>query len=90
MPEKNALTLLILHNKLTSDRVTQWSESCLIAREVLMVGEFKSRHGYFSFFSMYIFFLFNLFIIVFPFGLFPFLLSADPLQLREILLITHF
>ena len=47
---------------------------------------FKSRRGYFQFF----FFRFFSFVVFLPFGLFPFVLTADPFQLREIFAITLF
>ena len=46
----------------------------------------ESQHGFAFFLSVYFLLLF----VFFPYGLFPFLSTADHLQLREIFAITYF
>ena len=46
-----------------------------------------SRRGYFQFF--FFFFRSFSFVVLLPFGLFPFILTAEPLKLREIFTIAY-
>ena len=46
-------------------------------------SKFESRRGYFCFLCTF-FFLFCIFYQIFPFGLFPLILTADLLQRRKI------
>ena len=82
--KENTSTLLIFKVNQSSVRMAQLYEVCFPYRRKLGC-RFKSWWGYFQFC-----FCFFSFIIFLPFGLFPFILTADPFQLCEIFAITYF
>ena len=66
--------------------VVQWARSCLDVQmnQLLLPAILFSVY-------LYGFFLFSLCFLIFPFGLFSFMiLTADPLELCEVFAITYF
>ena len=75
MVEKNTSKLLILRIKLfRGDSLAQWYEASLFAQEEVAV-QVQILAGLLPVFFFFVFFSFVVFL---PFGLFPFVLTADP------------